>query len=77
MNKQEKKIIEQERFFSGLNLSTWEKDILLEFNESTPIDELLELVQKGYYDHFLTALAAGITQYKHKNIKVDKKRGKK
>ena len=61
-------MLQLERYLSEFDLSEWEKDILIEFNKSKPLDELTEHVDKDYLDNFFVNLADGIKQYKHESI---------
>lgn len=65
---EEREMLQLERYLSEFDLSEWEKDILIEFNKSKPLDELTEHVDEGYLDKFLVNLADGIKQYKHESI---------
>ena len=60
----EKEVLDLERYLSEFDLSGWEKDILIEFNKSKPLDELTEYVDKDWIDKFFINLADGIKQYK-------------
>jgi len=65
---EEREMLQLERYLSEFDLSEWEKDILIEFNNSKPLDEMTEHVDKDYLDKFFINLADGIKQYKHDHI---------
>ena len=54
-----------EIYLKKLDFSEWEKDILIEFNETKPIDELVEYVKEENIHDFLINLADGIQIYKN------------
>jgi len=66
----DKEMLQLERYLSEFDLSEWEKDILIEFNKSKPLDEITEYVDNDYLDIFFINLADGIKQYKHDMIKI-------
>ena len=68
MNEIEKDLLELERHLSEYDLSRWEKDILIEFNKSKDIEDLIELVKVDCLQQFFINLADGIKQYKHDMI---------
>ena len=66
----EKELLQLERYLQEFDLSAWERDILIEFNKSKSIDELLEYIKEESQNDFLINLADGIKQYKHDMIKI-------
>jgi hypothetical protein len=63
MNYDESELLRMERFLSEFDLCDWEKDILIEFDKSKDIHELLKFVKRDDEDDFLRYLAEGIKQY--------------
>ena len=70
MKQEERDLLDIERHLSEYDLSRWEKDILIEFNKSKDLDDLIELVKIEYLEQFFINLADGIKQYKHDRIEI-------
>jgi len=69
-NIEEIEMLRLERHLSEYGLSKWEKDILIEFNKSKDLDDLVELVKIDCLEQFFINLADGIEQYKHDKIEI-------
>ncbi len=61
----EQELLDLERFLQQYDLSGWERDILIQFSKSKPIDELINNMREEDINDFLINLADGIKQYKH------------
>ena len=65
----EKELLRLERQLTEYDLDEREKDILIEFNKSRPIDEITKFIKPEMEYEFFVNLADAIKQYKNDLIK--------